>query len=239
MLKRKEKIIAMIPARMGSSRLKKKNLALIDGRAMVSFTLEAAIKSQVFDEVYLNADDSFFEGMAKEWGAKFYLRPKDLGGGQIKSDHVVLDFMRQFPADITVWANSVSPLQTGPEIKSVVDFFVQENLDSLITSYKEQVHCMYQNRPLNFSFDGLFAQTQDLEPVERFVYSVMMWRNKSFIEHMEKDNHALMCGRFKTFPVSKASALVVKTAEDFKLVEAIIKGQKQQQEIAYADEVQL
>ena len=43
MIMRKFNIIAMIPARIGSTRFKMKNLALLDGKPMISYAIEAKI----------------------------------------------------------------------------------------------------------------------------------------------------------------------------------------------------
>ena len=41
----------MIPARIGSERFKKKNLALIQNKPVLSWGIEAAIKGNIFDEI--------------------------------------------------------------------------------------------------------------------------------------------------------------------------------------------
>ncbi len=56
----KKKIIAMIPARAGSQRLKLKNLAIINGKPLVYYAIEAAKKSKVFDKIVLNSDSDLF-----------------------------------------------------------------------------------------------------------------------------------------------------------------------------------
>jgi CMP-N-acetylneuraminic acid synthetase len=45
------KIIAMIPARMTSKRIKKKNIRLLNGKPMIQYVIETAIGSQCFDEL--------------------------------------------------------------------------------------------------------------------------------------------------------------------------------------------
>ena len=45
----------MIPARIGSKRIPKKNLRLIEGQPLISYVLETIKETDVFDEVYLNA----------------------------------------------------------------------------------------------------------------------------------------------------------------------------------------
>ena len=48
---KKNKIYAMIPARIGSTRFKKKNLALLNGKPMIEYSIEASKKNpdQVFN----------------------------------------------------------------------------------------------------------------------------------------------------------------------------------------------
>jgi|CXWL01.1.fsa_nt_gi CMP-N-acetylneuraminic acid synthetase len=218
------KIIAMIPARRGSTRLKAKNLALLNGRPLVSYAIEAAKAAGVFDRVVLNSEDDIFAGIAKECGAEFYKRPADLASSTAKSDTVVNDFILKNPCDIVAWVNSTSPLQTGGEIRSVAEYFLKENLDSLITVCNQQVHALLDGKPLNYQEQEIFAQTQDLKPVGLFVYSVMMWRSKTFLEHFKKNGHAILCGKVGYFPVSKLTSIIIKNEEDFKIAEYLLAG---------------
>ena len=87
------KFIAMIPARIGSNRLKYKNLALLNGKPLIYYAIEAAKKSNCFDKIYINSDHDIFEKIAQRYKVNFYLRPKKLGGNNIKSDDVVYDFV--------------------------------------------------------------------------------------------------------------------------------------------------
>lgn len=218
------KIIAMIPARMGSTRLKRKNLSLINGKPMIAYAIEAAKAAGVFDQIIVNSEHPDFSQIAQKYGVDFYQRPEALGSSTTKSDDVVFDFMEKNPGDITVWVNSIAPLQTSSEIKNVVEYFLKNQLDSLITTALEQVHCLFDGKPLNFKQNEIFAQTQDLTPIERFVYSIMMWRNECFQSEYQKTGHSIFCGKFGSYPVSRLSSLLVKTEEDYLLIDAIARG---------------
>lgn len=220
----KPKIVAMIPARRGSSRLKAKNLALLNGRPLVSYAIEAAKKSGVFDRIVLNSEDDIFFDIAKEYGIDFYKRSADFANSTAKSDTVVQDFILHNPCDIVVWVNPISPLQTGEEIKAVIDHFIKEGLDTLITVRNEQVHALLDGNPLNFKHKEVFAQTQDLKPVGLFVYSIMMWRSETFSAHFKENGHAVLCGKVGYYPVGKLSAIIIKHEEDLRMVEYILAG---------------
>ena len=99
----KNKIYAMIPARMGSERLRFKNLALINNKPMIYYAINAAKKSRCFDKVFINSDHEIFSKIAKRYKVNFYKRNKKLGKSNIKSDTVVYDFFKNNnEADILV-----------------------------------------------------------------------------------------------------------------------------------------
>ncbi len=117
----------------------------------------------------------------------FYKRPREHATSVAKSDEVVADFMRHHNADIIVWVNPTSPLQTGDEVRACVSYFIEKGFDTLITVKNEQVHCLYDGTPFNYKEGETFAQTQDLKAVQPFVYSLMMWKKKTFMAHYEKN----------------------------------------------------
>jgi len=217
------KIIAMIPARIGSTRLKMKNLAIVNGKPLVYYAIRAARDSGAFDRIVLNSDHEIFREIAERYQIEFYKRPVELGSSTTKSDNVVIDFIEKNPCDILVWVNPTSPLQTGIEIKKVIRYFQKEKLDSLITVKNEQVHCIFKGQPVNFDLHERFAQTQDLNPVQPFVYSIMMWRVPAFIQMYREKGYALFCGKTGYYPSSKLSAIIIKRQEDLMLADYILR----------------
>jgi len=217
-------IYAMIPARLGSTRLKLKNLALINNEPMIKYSIDAAKKSNVFDNIFVNSDSEIFSKIASRYSVNFYQRDIELGSSKTKSDEVVYDFFKSHSdADIVVWVNSIAPFQTADEISSVVKHFIKHDLDSLITVVESQVHCDFQKYPVNYNIDEVFSQTQDLESVYPFAYSLMMWKRDSFLKNFQKNGHALMGGDFGTYPVSKLSGMIIKYEEDLLLADAIMR----------------
>ena len=229
--------LAMIPARMGSERLKMKNLALLNGRPLISYAIEAAKTAGMFDRIIVNSENEIFREVARRYAVEFYRRPMELGSSDTRSDAVVYDFMRQYPCDILAWVNPTSPLQTGEEIRKVVNYFIDQKSDTLITVKSEQVHCVYEGKPVNFSTEEPFAKTQDLNPVRVCVYSVMMWRTKKFMESFEKKGHALLSGKVDYFPVGKLSSIVIKKEEDLMMAELLLKtlGDQETFKVRYDD----
>ena len=75
---KKYKIIAMIPARIGSQRLKFKNFALIKNKPLISYAINAAKNSKIFSNVIINSDSKLFKKIADELKCDFFLRKKKI-----------------------------------------------------------------------------------------------------------------------------------------------------------------
>ncbi len=220
----KPTIYVMIPARIGSTRFKMKNLAMLNGKPMIAYAIVAALSSKVFDRVIVNSDSDVFRPIADKFGAEFYLRPEHLGGSSVKSDDVVKDFIDKYPSDIVVWENPIAPLQTVEDIRNTIQYFLSNDLDSLFTVKDEQVQCVYENKPINFDEQDKFAQTQDLTPVCPFVPFIMMWKTETFLNALKERGYAFFSGKVGYFPVSRLSSVIIKYEDDFRIAEMLIKS---------------
>ena len=74
------KIICIIPARGGSKRLPRKNILPILGRPMLSYPIEVALKSELFDSVIVSTEDKEIAKKADSAGAEVFDRPIKLAG---------------------------------------------------------------------------------------------------------------------------------------------------------------
>ena len=71
--------LAIIPARGGSKRIPRKNIKSFHGRPVISFAIDAAIKSNLFKHVIVSTDDYEIADIAKQCGAEVpIMRPLEL-----------------------------------------------------------------------------------------------------------------------------------------------------------------
>ena len=213
-----KKIIAMIPARIGSQRLKYKNLSLIGKYPLIYYAINSAIKSKIFYKIVLNSDNIIFKKIANRYGIEFYLRPKKLGTAHTKSDDLVYDFISVYKSfDIIVWVNPISPLLTYKNIQDTINFFVKNRLDSLITTNQKKVHASIGLKPINYSKFKKFALTQSLKGIELFNYSLMMWKTKKFLNSYKNNKYAFFNGKFSTFKLPDYCSIIIKDKYDLLL----------------------
>ena len=70
------KIYAIIPARKGSKRIKNKNLIDFFGKPLVSWTIDVAINSNLFQDVIVSSDSDQILDISKNMGANSFKRDK-------------------------------------------------------------------------------------------------------------------------------------------------------------------
>jgi len=106
--------VAMIPARLGSKRIKKKNLRMLGDKPLIAHVIDTACKSGEFDQVYVNSEAVELEAVAQRYGARFYRRLPELASDDATNDQFALDFMNAVPCDVLMQINPTSPF-TGVE----------------------------------------------------------------------------------------------------------------------------
>ena len=77
------KAVAVIPARGGSKRLPRKNIADFMGKPMLAWPVEAALKSGVFSDVMVSSEDGEIGAVAEKYGALFIRRPPELATDEV------------------------------------------------------------------------------------------------------------------------------------------------------------
>jgi len=130
--------IALIPARMGSERIKDKNVHILDGHPLLAYTIRSAIDSNIFDRVICATDCERYAKIAKYYGAEIpFLRPSENSGSNSADIEWVSFCLKKLRSnkkeyDIFSILRPTSPFR-GPEtiIRAFNEFLKNQNIDSL------------------------------------------------------------------------------------------------------------
>ncbi|MBT3936253.1 MAG: cupin domain-containing protein [Candidatus Marinimicrobia bacterium] len=218
------KIVAMIPARMGSKRVKAKNLRLIDGKPLIEYVLDTVSKVNVFDEVYVNSEDEIFTEIADKYGVKFYKRPEKLSSDTATNDEFAYDFLKNVECDVLIQILPTSPFITVEEIKKFTQKMIDDALDTLISVEHKQIACVYKGEAINYERIAKNPPSQTMTPVMAYATSVMGWTSISFINNYDKYGVAYHGGdgKINYFELRGLSTIDIDREEDFRLAEAIV-----------------
>ncbi|MCX6152438.1 MAG: 3-deoxy-manno-octulosonate cytidylyltransferase [Ignavibacteriales bacterium] len=110
--------LGIIPARFASTRLMGKPLASIGGKPMIQHTYESALKSKLLHEVVIAVDDEKVYQVAKVFGARVIMTPKDISTG---SDRIAFVAKKIPNADIIVNIQGDEPFIPGRMIDEAIE----------------------------------------------------------------------------------------------------------------------
>ena len=85
-------------------------------------------------------------------------------------------------------------------------------------------HCSISNKPINFNPNSPFEKTQDLEPIQRYIYSCMGWRRETYVKSRVEGFKGLFPGNMSLVEVSMLAGMLIKYEEDFVLCSQIEKA---------------
>lgn len=218
----KTKIVAHLPARIGSERIKQKNLRPLAGKPLIYYSIDAAKKSKKLDSFFVNTESEEIAQVAQSLGSKVYKRNAHLASAEITQDEFNYDFIKHNDLDILVLINPVCPLITAADIDQAIDYFLLNQLDSMVSCHSIKLHSFYQNKPLNFNTEMKLIKTQDLKPIQVCNWAIGIWDAKKFTDYYEKNAHAVFFGKWELFELSAEKSIKISDEPDFKIAEALI-----------------
>ncbi|MFP0196573.1 pseudaminic acid cytidylyltransferase [Pseudomonas sp. PHC1] len=104
--------VAIIPARGGSKRIPRKNLAPFDGVPMIVRSIRTALDSGLFEQVVVSTDDAEIADVARANGAHVpFMRPAELADDFTGTAAVIVHALQQLPAfDYACCVYATAPL---------------------------------------------------------------------------------------------------------------------------------
>lgn len=139
MIKNK-KIVAIIPARGGSRGVPRKNIKLLNGRPLISYSIRAALKSKFIDRVIVSTDNREIAKIAKKYGAEVpFLRPAELAQDTSPVPPVLqhavkyLEEKENYKIDLVVLLQPTTPLILASDIDSAIKRLINTKTNSCVS----------------------------------------------------------------------------------------------------------
>ena len=222
--------IAIIPARGGSKRLPKKNIKPFCGKPLITWSINAAIESKIFDEIVVSSDSDEILEIANRKEVLLRKRPDEISTDTATTEDVV--------SDVITWINAcgvevstftilqpTSPLRRAVHIIEAFKVFVEKPDINVVVSVSK---CRY---PLEF-INGL----QPNLSMEHFLSKGEIKRSQQLTTAYRLNGSIIIAdvslnNSFSEFYGNKSVAYVmddidgpdIDTIDDFKLAECIMK----------------
>jgi CMP-N-acetylneuraminic acid synthetase len=169
----------------------------------------------------VNSEHPAFGEIAQAERVKFHQRPEHLGGHQATSEEYILEFLENHVCDYVFQVHSIAPLLSVEQVCGFVQAMLQSDKDVFLSVVLEQIECMLETRPINFSFDSK-TNSQELLPVQRITWSITGWRREAYLTAVQTGRCATYAGKIGVYAIDRLAGMVIKTEEDLQLAEALL-----------------
>ena len=211
---------AIIPARMGSQRLKKKNLQPFCGMPLIEYAIFRCKEAGVFDHIVVNSEDEEFSEIAKRNGVDFYKRDPELANNVATSEEFIADFFKNTTHDAVYQVHSITPLLTSDKIREFVSYTQNSGHDTVLSNVDDCIEVAFKGKPVNFSYEEK-TNSQDLIPTQRITWSITFWKRETFLEAHRERRCGTYSGSIGYFSVPLYSGLAIKTLDDLKVAQTL------------------
>lgn len=231
--------IAIIPARLGSKRLPRKNTLEFCGKPLIEWTIEAAVESKVFDEICVTTDCDEIIALTEALGISVpFKRPDWLASDTATSVDVVthaIDYYKRNGVlfDTLCLLQPTSPLRTSQNIKEAYELFMRKSAGAVV-SVCEDEHPRQWSGILDESMrlddflsqSSVLSRSQDCQKTYRLNGAIYFARVQDFV----KERTFLLKHDAYAYEMTREESVDIDTKLDFVVAQCILSYSKMQKE---------
>lgn len=229
------KVIAVIPARGGSKRIPKKNIIDFMGKAMIAWTIEAALESQVFDRILLSTDSEEIAQVGRDCGLDIDFLRNDKNDDISPVSEATIAAIKQaeeyygetYETVVQLMANA--PLRKSIDIINHYNEFVSQEREFQLSSFKFgwmnpwwAAKLQEDNSPEWMFPEGITKRSQDLDDL--YCPTGVIWIAN--VEKLKKSN-TFYGPNYKFCEIDWKSAVDIDDYEDLEFAKALYLLQNQ------------
>ena len=171
------RVLGLVPARGGSKRVPRKNMAVLNGRTLVRRALETALAAGCFGVVALSSEDDAILAEAEGLEVVALRRPADLAADTARAAAVVVHALRELddpaqPFGAVAVVQATSPFTAPEDVVGVVELLERTGADSAVSvvrldaaAHPAKLKRLEGDRLLPFLEDDRLTPSHELPPL--------------------------------------------------------------------------
>jgi CMP-N,N'-diacetyllegionaminic acid synthase len=171
------RVLGLVPARGGSTRVHRKNLARLGGRTLVRRALETSLAAGCFDVLAVTSDDDEILAEAEGLDVVALRRPPELAGDTTRAREFVLHALAELddpahPFEAVAIVQCTSPFTAPEDVSGTVELLARTGAESAVTVARAaaghhplKLKRLDGDRLLPYLDDDRLAPSHELEPL--------------------------------------------------------------------------
>lgn len=226
------KSICFIAARGGSKGVPKKNIRKLGTKPLIAYSIEQALDSGVFSDVFVSTDDPEIAKISKKYGAKIpFMRPKKLAKSSTGMDEVLIHDVEKleklgYSFDVLVNRDCTAPFIPTSAIRNSINLLKKKKCDLVIAAYPAHLNPYFnmmeldKNGYLKFSKrKGKRIVTRQLAPVVYQLSGLYTINISSFKKYKK-----IFMPKILPYVIPPETGLMIDTKYEFQIAQAIMKN---------------
>lgn len=220
--------ICIIPARGGSKRIPRKNIAPFNGKPLIAWSIEAAKASGLFSQIVVSTEDDEIASVSREHGAETpFMRDPSIADDHTTTADVLLDALDHLSATGSACClYPTAPMITATDLKSAYEKLIANKADCVVSVTEYDFHPLRAfetgtDGALQFKWpENALTRSQDLPELVHDAGAFYFF-HVAALRHQGK----LVMDNTLSLPLPRSRAVDIDTPEDFVLAEILHRHQ--------------
>lgn len=225
-----KRVLAIIPARGGSKGVPRKNIKDLNGKPLISYTIEEAKKSKYIDSVVVSTEDKEISKISQKYNAEVpFLRPKELAEDNTPGIDPILHTVKWFNEkgydfDYIMCLQCTSPFRKVEQIDDALEKLINERADSIVSVCESEISPYWMKKIKNgIMMDFLenapfYPRRQDTPMVYRLNGSIYIAKREVLLK-----NKNWYTKNTLAYVMNKKSSIDIDEMIDFKFAEFLMR----------------
>tara|TARA_B100002051_G_C16608890_1_gene572060 strand:+ start:84 stop:752 length:669 start_codon:yes stop_codon:yes gene_type:complete len=211
----KKKLLAIVPVRAKSQRVKNKNIKKFANSNLLEIKLKLLKKIKDIDEIVVSSDSVKMLNVAKKLGLKTHIRKKYYASSKATNSQFFKNLAENIDSDYVLYSPVTTPLISKTTIEKCINLLKIKNrkFKSVATVKLIKHHMWLNNKPLNYKIN-FSPSSQDLPNIMAITYGCCIIKKQDMLKFKN-----VVTDKNKFFVLNDIESADIDTEMDFKIAE--------------------
>lgn len=219
----KKEIVALIPVKGSSERIKAKNIRSFFDTSLYELKLDQIKDVRGFSDVIVSSEDNNILDIAKKKGFSVHRRDNKFSTSHIPMSDVYSYVASEIKGEHIAWVNATNPLAETENYDDAIKAYndMDPEYDCLLSAYEVKDYIFYNNKPINFK-PNPWPRSQDLKGLCALSFMINILRREDMVRW-----GSCVGENPYFFYFDKIASMDVDFQEDFDFCEMVYKKRKE------------
>ncbi len=182
-IKSKKDVVALVPVKGDSQRVKRKNLRKFHKSSLLEVKLKQLKKTKCFERIVISSEDKKVLEIADKYNFDIHYRDPYYSTSKVPMSEVYSYIASEIEGDNIAWVNITNPLACAEVYNEAVKRYdkIKKNYDCLLSAVKIKQNFFYKNKAINFK-PYPWPRSQDLKPLISLSFIINILKRKNLVK---------------------------------------------------------